>query len=174
MVHPLTRNFSDIESCQSIYAMLCLAGASSAFSPIHQPRIAQNIRRSTTVAELTEVSYAADAPYREAQYDPEAADAFFRKRPLAVLRRAVQLASLSGGFLTSLFLDKLLKREDQKVDQRSKELLVMLARRLDGLPRWQHHRHIASRAAYRQVTFNASRASTGHWPATRRAAARRS
>ena len=47
---------------------------------------------------------------------------------LAVLRRAVQLASLSGGFVASLFLDKLLKREEQMVDQRSKELLnVVLA-----------------------------------------------
>ena len=121
--------------------MLCLVGAtssafspvhqpgatSSAFSPVHQPRAPRNTRRSEpAVAAITEVSYAADAPYREAQYDPEAADAFFRKRPLVVLRRAVQLASLSGGFLSSLFLDKLLKREEQKVDQRSKELLDLV------------------------------------------------
>ena len=109
-------------------AMYLLATTSSAFSPVHPPRLAAtNIRRITpTRAAITEVSYAADVPYREAQYDPEAADAFFRKRPLAVLRRAVQLASLSGGFLTSLFLDKLFKREEQMVDQRSKELLDLV------------------------------------------------
>ena len=110
--------------------MLCLVASPSAFAPAQQPGLAQTYSRRTAapVAAITEVSYAADVPYTEAQYDPEAADAFFRKRPLAVLRRAVQLASLSGGFVASLFLDKLLKREEQMVDQRSKELLnVVLA-----------------------------------------------
>ena len=81
-------------------------------------------RRKEPAAELA--VYAADVPYKEASYDPVAAEAFFKARPLVVLRRAAQLAALSGSFVASLLLDKLLKREEQVVQQRSNELLDLV------------------------------------------------
>ena len=72
--------------------------------------------------------YGVDVPYKEAAYDPVAADAFFRKRPVATARRALQLARLSGGFILATVVDRLLKRQDEMVEQRSRELLeVVLA-----------------------------------------------
>mgnify|MGYP003315940463 CR=1 FL=1 len=37
------------------------------------------------------MQYTADVPYREAAYEPEAAKAFFKERPMAVLRRAAPM-----------------------------------------------------------------------------------
>ena len=72
--------------------------------------------------------YAADVPYREGEYDPAAADAFFRQRPMAVLRRVVQLTRLSGGFVFAVILDKVLKREEQMTEQRSQALLELVTK----------------------------------------------
>ena len=55
--------------------------------------------------------YGVNVPYKEAAYDPEAADSFYRARPLQTFRRLVQLARLSGGFVALTLLDKVLKRE---------------------------------------------------------------
>ena len=67
------------------------------------------------------VEYAVDVPYQEAEYDPAAASAFFEKRPLVAIRRALQIVRRSGGFVISTLLDKKLGREEQMVDRRSQE-----------------------------------------------------
>ena len=58
-----------------------------------------------------------ETPYKEAAYDPEAADAFFRARPVATLTRLFQLTQLSGSFIASTVLDKKLGREEEMVEQ---------------------------------------------------------
>ena len=70
--------------------------------------------------------YGVNVPYKEAAYDPVAADAFFRKRPVATARRAFQLTRLSGGFILATVVDRLLKRQDDMVEQRSRELLELV------------------------------------------------
>ena len=77
----------------------------------------------------TVVRYSEDVPYKEADYQPAAADEFFRARPLASLRRLAQLAQLSGGFISTLLLDKWLKREEDPaiIDARSQQLLSLVA-----------------------------------------------
>jgi predicted unusual protein kinase regulating ubiquinone biosynthesis (AarF/ABC1/UbiB family) len=82
------------------------------------------VARSETVAK-TKI---ADAPYKEAAYDPAAADAFFRKRPFELLSRFAQLTQLSGGFAFNLILDKLLKREEDVVEERSQQLLELVTK----------------------------------------------
>ena len=72
--------------------------------------------------------YGKDVPYGEAQYDPAAADVFFRERPLAALKRMMQITSLSGSFVLSTILDKQLGREEQMVAQRSGELLELVTK----------------------------------------------
>ena len=72
------------------------------------------------------VEYAVDVPYQEAEYDPAAASAFFEKRPLVAIRRALQIVRRSGGFVISTLLDKKLGREEQMVDRRSQELLELV------------------------------------------------
>ena len=86
------------------------------------------VTRRDASDEANEVMYGVDVPYKEAAYDPVAADAFFRKRPVATARRALQLARLSGGFILATVVDRLLKRQDEMVEKRSRELLeVVLA-----------------------------------------------
>eukprot|EP00614_Pseudopedinella_elastica_P005859 CAMPEP_0172590974 /NCGR_PEP_ID=MMETSP1068-20121228/9682_1 /TAXON_ID=35684 /ORGANISM="Pseudopedinella elastica, Strain CCMP716" /LENGTH=846 /DNA_ID=CAMNT_0013387185 /DNA_START=196 /DNA_END=2736 /DNA_ORIENTATION=+ len=72
------------------------------------------------------VEYQADAPYKEAAYDPAAADEFFRARPLATVGRVGQLLGKSSGFISSILLDKRLGREEHMVEQRSRELLDLV------------------------------------------------
>ena len=74
------------------------------------------------------VRYGVDAPYKEAAYDPLAAEDFFRARPLQALRRALQIAQQSGGFVMALVLDRILKREDQMTAKRSEQLLDVIIR----------------------------------------------
>jgi len=71
-------------------------------------------------------AYSNDVPYREAEYDPVAAEGFFRARPLAALSRLAQLVVRSTGFVLSVILDKRLGREDSMVEQRSQELLALV------------------------------------------------
>ena len=86
------------------------------------------VTRRDAPGEADEVMYGVDVPYKEAAYDPVAADAFFRKRPVATAKRAFQLARLSGGFILATVIDRLLKRQDEMVEQRSRDLLeVVLA-----------------------------------------------
>ena len=77
-----------------------------------------------------DIQYSQDVPYKEADYQPAAAADFFRARPLVSLRRLTQLATLSGGFIASLLLDKVLKREedDSIVQARSQQLLELVTK----------------------------------------------
>jgi len=76
--------------------------------------------------QLEQVRYGVDVPYKEAAYDPLAADAFFRARPLPALGRLAQLIVKSSGFIAAVILDKKLGREEQMVEQRSQELLQLV------------------------------------------------
>ena len=67
-------------------------------------------------------------PYKEAAYDPAAAETFFGERPLAVARRLAQLATVSGGFVVSTIVDKMLKREERLVEERSQQLLEVVTK----------------------------------------------
>jgi predicted unusual protein kinase regulating ubiquinone biosynthesis (AarF/ABC1/UbiB family) len=75
---------------------------------------------------LDKVEYGVDVPYKEAAYDPAAAELFFRARPLESLGRLGQLLTKSSGFIASILLDKTLDREERMVDQRSQELLELV------------------------------------------------
>lgn len=58
-------------------------------------------------------------------YDPLVLRAFFRKRPLAVLTRIIQVTTVGGGVFLNTFLDKLLGRLEKNPDlevQRAAEL----------------------------------------------------
>mmetsp|Transcript_3419 Transcript_3419/g.5268 ORF Transcript_3419/g.5268 Transcript_3419/m.5268 type:complete len:839 (-) Transcript_3419:43-2559(-) len=67
-------------------------------------------------------------PYSEAAYDPSAAEEYFQNHPLDALGRLLQLSSLTGGFVVSLLLDKVLNRSDDDVitERRAKQLLEVL------------------------------------------------
>ena len=54
------------------------------------------VTRRGAPADEDAFQYGIDVPYKEAAYDPVAADAFFRKRPVATARRLLQLTRLSG------------------------------------------------------------------------------
>jgi hypothetical protein len=65
-------------------------------------------------------------PYKEAAYDPVAADRFFRARPIAALRRLYTLFSLSAGFVVATVLDGRLGREEEMTERRSEQLLELV------------------------------------------------
>ena len=73
-------------------------------------------------------AYGVDVPYKEAQYDPAAAETFFKAKPLDSLGRLAQLTSLSGGFIFNALMDKKNGREEEMVDQRSEELLELVTK----------------------------------------------
>ena len=78
-----------------------------------------------------------DAPFEPGTntYDPKASDAFYRQRPLMVLKRLLKLATLTGSFNTGILFDwlvlgKLLKDEEytalKKAEpRRAKQSLVL-------------------------------------------------
>ena len=85
--------------------------------------------KSRALAEPVEpVQYGVDVPYKEAAYDPDAADAFFRARPIASLRRLLQLTQLSGGFILLTLIDKQFGREEAMTDRRSEQLLELVTK----------------------------------------------
>jgi len=66
-------------------------------------------------------------PYLRGQYDPNLARSYYFKRPLLVLRRALQLFRLSNGFLTNILFDKYILRDSEKnIDKRAVELLELI------------------------------------------------
>ena len=85
-------------------------------------------RTSTITLDASKGYNGVDVPYREADYNPDAADAFFRARPVATLKRLVQLTQLSGSFIASTIMDKQLDREEAMVEQRSQELLELVSK----------------------------------------------
>ena len=91
-------------------------------------RLPLALPRSPRTDVTAPIQYGVDVPYAEAAYDPEAAAAFFKARPIASLRRLLQIVSLAGGFVLSVAIDKRLGREEQMVQQRSRELLVVVTK----------------------------------------------
>ena len=73
-------------------------------------------------------AYGGDAPYAEACYDPAAAEAYFGARPLESLRRLLELAWTSAGFVANVAIDKKLGREEAMAARRSEELLDVVTR----------------------------------------------
>jgi len=72
-------------------------------------------------------TYGMDVPYREAKYDPHAAQEFYKDRPLESIARLTQIFAKSSGFLTTTTLDAKFQREEKVVDQRSQELLELVS-----------------------------------------------
>lgn len=75
-------------------------------------------------------AYSAAAPYREGDYDPEAADRFFASRPWLPLGRLLTLTSLTGGFIGRVQMDKWAGREGDEatIERRSQELLELVSK----------------------------------------------
>lgn len=66
-------------------------------------------------------------PYERGNYDPIQAKAYYAKKPMVVLQRALQLARLSNKFIIGLLLDKyIFRNEDEMRPQRAKELLALI------------------------------------------------
>ena len=91
----------------------------------------QTIQTQKQLITKSSKSYNKDSiPYSEAEYNPQAAKEFYRSRNSEKFRRLVQIASLSGGFITNLLFDKLFKREENPkiVEQRSQQLLEVVTK----------------------------------------------
>jgi len=66
-------------------------------------------------------------PYARGEYDAVAARAFYRRYPLTVLQRVLQVLRRSNGFVFRVLLDKyVFKKEEQNRPQRAQELLRLL------------------------------------------------
>lgn len=76
---------------------------------------------------VEKVQYGIDVPYTEAEYDPHAAETFYKDRPIASAARLTQLLSKSSGFIVDSLLDTKFNREEQMVEQRSTELLELVS-----------------------------------------------
>jgi len=74
-----------------------------------------------------EGTYGIDAPYEEANYNPQAAEQFYKNKRIESLSRTLQIVSKSSGFISNTILDAKLNREDELVDQRSDELLQLVS-----------------------------------------------
>lgn len=68
-----------------------------------------------------------DVPYEEANYNPLAAEQFYKNKRIESLSRTLQIVSKSSGFISNTILDAKLNREDELVDQRSDELLQLVS-----------------------------------------------
>jgi predicted unusual protein kinase regulating ubiquinone biosynthesis (AarF/ABC1/UbiB family) len=131
-----------IRFLSSAIMLFCVAKRVVAFSPLSRGivptaaiRSGMRVRPSSAASpvllsrdEVSPTEYNMDVPYREAAYDPVAGDAFFRQRPLKSFTRLVQLLQLSSGFVFNILVDKALKREDDMVDERSKQLLELVTK----------------------------------------------
>ena len=103
--------------------LAAVAVACLAFSPSPVLHLTHRRHHDAVHAMVSE-----DVPYREGEYSPSAAAAFFGQRPLAVAARAAELVQLSGGFVLSLLADKALKREEENVGERSQQLLELVTK----------------------------------------------
>jgi len=93
-------------------------------------RIKSDIHLQATKSQVKKppIEYGNNAPYAEANYDPEAAEDFYKSRRLSSLVRLTQLLTKSSGFVANTILDaKVFEREEQMVDQRSQELLELVS-----------------------------------------------
>ena len=66
-------------------------------------------------------------PYLRGQYDPNLARQYYSRKPLLVVRRALQLLRLSNTFLINILFDKYVSRDDEKnIVKRAQELLELV------------------------------------------------
>ena len=65
---------------------------------------------SSTTDNLT---YGIDAPYSEANYDPNAAAKYYKDRPVESLSRLSQIVGKSSGFIVDTLLDAKFNREER-------------------------------------------------------------
>jgi hypothetical protein len=119
--------------CIISIVLLCVASPALAFvQPVVRAETARRFagRRPAAAKDEDGVRYGVDVPYREAAYDPTAAAAFFRGRPLASFRRIADLARLSGSFVALVAADKALKRDGDEavVAARSQQLLELVTK----------------------------------------------
>ena len=59
------------------------------------------------------ITYGIDAPYSEANYDPNAAAEYYKDRPVESLSRLSQIVGKSSGFIFDTLLDAKFNREDR-------------------------------------------------------------
>ena len=104
--------------------------ASSFPTQNYHNRIKSDIHLQATKSQVKKppIEYGNNAPYAEANYDPEAAEDFYKSRRLSSLVRLTQLLTKTSGFVANTILDaKVFEREEQMVDQRSQELLELVS-----------------------------------------------
>ena len=58
-------------------------------------------------------TYGIDAPYEEANYDPHAAQEFYKNKRIKSLSRLTQIAGKSSKFIADTILDTKLNREEE-------------------------------------------------------------
>ena len=68
------------------------------------------------------------SPYPLGRYDPSSARAFFDKRPLDVISRGVEIASISTKFGLTVLKDKLDGKLEENQDERALELAALLTK----------------------------------------------
>lgn len=68
------------------------------------------------------------SPYPLGRYDPSSARAYFDQRPMDVIARGVQIASLSAKFGSGLLKDKMDGKLEENQDKRGLELAQLLTR----------------------------------------------
>mmetsp|Transcript_11950 Transcript_11950/g.22377 ORF Transcript_11950/g.22377 Transcript_11950/m.22377 type:complete len:1017 (-) Transcript_11950:370-3420(-) len=68
------------------------------------------------------------SPYPLGRYDPKSARAYFDQRPLSILQRGLEIASLSVGFGLKLLQDKMKNQLEENQDQRALELAELLTK----------------------------------------------
>lgn len=103
----------------------CGALQAPLLSSSRQPTVLSTVSRLRMAVAAPD--YGAEVPYGEAAYDPAAAKEFFEARPMAVAQRSLELLRLSGSFLAATLLDQRLGRAEEMVEQRSQELVDLVA-----------------------------------------------
>jgi hypothetical protein len=68
------------------------------------------------------------SPYPLGRYDPDSARAYFDQRPLGIIKRGLEIASLSVGFGLKLLQDKMKNQIEENQDQRALELAELLTK----------------------------------------------
>ena len=68
---------------------------------------------SSSPSTIDDLTYGIDAPYSEANYDPNAAAEYYKDRPVESLSRLSQIVGKSSGFIVDTLLDAKFNREDR-------------------------------------------------------------
>ncbi len=76
----------------------------------HKEAVSSSSSATDTTDDLT---YGIDAPYSEANYDPNAAAEYYKDRPVESLSRLSQIVGKSSGFIVDTLLDAKFNREER-------------------------------------------------------------